>query len=158
MFREVVRKKQAFGKEECIEILKGQVRGVLALNGDDGYPYAAPIDFWYNEEDGKLYFHGAKKGHRIDAIKASDKACFTTMSEGFEIEGKRGLNFRSVVVFGRIEVVEDREKAIGYVRKLSEPFGFEQEYVDHEVKTTGAGVFVYALVPEHMTGKQVNES
>ena len=158
MFREIVRKKQAISREECIEVLKEQPRGVLAVNGDDGYPYCATINHWYNEEDGKIYFHGNKHGHRVDAMKACDKACFTVLGDGFLIEGKRGLNFKSVVVFGRLEIVEDREKALEYVRRLSEPFGFGEEYVEAEIRADGGAVLVYALVPEHMTGKQVNES
>ena len=70
MFREIARKKQVISREECIEVLKGQPRGVLAVNGDDGYPYCATINHWYNEEDGKIYFHGNKHGHRVDAMKA----------------------------------------------------------------------------------------
>ena len=56
MFREMVRKKQQLTKEEAIELLKKEPRGVLSLLGDDGYPYGVPIDHWYNPEDGKLYF------------------------------------------------------------------------------------------------------
>ena len=70
MFRKMCRFKQEMPAVECRELLKTQVRGVLSLLGDDGYPYGLPIDYWYNEADGKLYFHGAKEGHKIDAIRA----------------------------------------------------------------------------------------
>ena len=158
MFRKMRRFKQQISDAECIEVLKGAKRGVLSVMGEDGYPYGLPVSHWYSEEDGKIYFHGNKHGHRVDAMKACDKACFTVLGDGFLIEGKRGLNFKSVVVFGRVEVVEDREKALEYVRRLSEPFGFGDEYVEAEIKADGGAVLVYALVPEHMTGKQVNES
>ena len=61
MFRKIRRFKQEMPAEECRELLKTQVRGVLSLLGDDGYPYGLPIDYWYNEADGKLYFHGATR-------------------------------------------------------------------------------------------------
>ena len=76
MFREMRRFKQRISEEECIRILKEQPRGVLSLLGDDGYPYGIPISHWYCEEDGKIYFHGAKTGHKIDAIAECDKVSF----------------------------------------------------------------------------------
>ena len=74
MFREMLRKKQELSKEECIEILKKEKRGVLSVLGDEGYPYGMPINHYYDEESGKLYFHGGKKGHKIDAMKRLNKA------------------------------------------------------------------------------------
>ena len=87
MFRKIRRFKQEMPAEECRELLKTQVRGVLSLLGDDGYPYGLPIDYWYNEADGKLYFHGAKEGHKIDAIRACDKASFCIHDEGVRMDG-----------------------------------------------------------------------
>ena len=68
MFREVARKKQALTSEQIIEILKAEKRGVLSVCGDNGYPYGLPINFWYNEENGYIYFHSGKKGHKTDAV------------------------------------------------------------------------------------------
>ena len=68
MFRGMRRFKQQVSEEECIRVLKEQPRGVLSMIGDDGYPYGIPLDHWYCEENGRLYFHGAKEGHKIDAI------------------------------------------------------------------------------------------
>ncbi|MCR4712505.1 MAG: pyridoxamine 5'-phosphate oxidase family protein [Clostridia bacterium] len=158
MFREITRFKQALPAEECIAILKSELRGFLALLGDDDYPYVAPTNHYYCEEDGKIYFHSGKKGHKIDALKKHDKASFCVMGEGFPIEGKRGLNFKSVIVFGRIEIIEDREQIYDIARKLSYKFFDDEEYIEKEIRTTGPGTFMFALVPEHITGKQVNES
>lgn len=69
MFRKMRRFKQQITEEECIQILKNTKRGILSLIGDDGYPYGIPLDHWYSEEDNAVYFHGAKEGHKIDAIK-----------------------------------------------------------------------------------------
>ena len=76
MFRPMRRFKQQISDAECKEILKNEKRGVLSLLGDDGYPYGLPISHLYSEEDNKIYFHGAKEGHKIDAIKNYDKASF----------------------------------------------------------------------------------
>ena len=82
MFREVARKKQALDRAACEEILKQEPRGVLSLIGDDGYPYGLPINFWYCADDGKIYFHSGKCGHKIDALKACDKASFCVYDSG----------------------------------------------------------------------------
>ncbi|MBE7009832.1 MAG: pyridoxamine 5'-phosphate oxidase family protein, partial [Ruminococcaceae bacterium] len=82
MFREMLRFKQALPREECIDILKREKRGVLSVLGDDGYPYGMPINHFYCEDDGKLYFHGGRKGHKIDALRRCDKASFCVYDEG----------------------------------------------------------------------------
>lgn len=158
MFREITRYKQAISREECVEILKKEPRGVLSVLGDDDYPYGLPINHYYNEEDGKLYFHSGKKGHKIDAITRHPKASFCVYDEGFKKEGDWALNIKSVIVFGKIEMVEDREKIYDIARKLSYKFTNDTEYIEHEIIHSGPGTLMFALVPEHMTGKLVNES
>jgi len=91
MFREMVRKKQQLRVFECIELLKEQPRGVLSLVGDGGYPYGLPIDHWYNEENGCLYVHSGPAGHKVDALKANDKASFCVMDQGFREDGDWAL-------------------------------------------------------------------
>ena len=84
MFRKMRRFKQELSKEECMEILKNEPRGVLSVLGDDGYPYGMPVTHWYNEKNGKIYFHGAKSGHKIDATNMCDK--FTDDKEYAKVE------------------------------------------------------------------------
>ncbi len=158
MFREMLRKKQQLTREECIAVLKNEPRGVLCVLGDDGYPYGMPMNHYYCESDGKIYFHGGKKGHKIDAMKRNDRASFCVYDQGFRREGEWALNIRSVIVFGHIEFVEDREKTCEIARLLSRKFTDDTEYIEREIRTSGAGTLVFALVPEHMTGKMVNES
>ena len=86
MFRKMRRFKQELSKEECMEILKNEPRGVLSVLGDDGYPYGMPVTHWYNEKNGKIYFHGAKSGHKIDAIKNCDKVSFCVYDKGYRKE------------------------------------------------------------------------
>ena len=82
MFRPVRKSKNALGEEATKEILRSARRGVLAVNGDGGYPYAIPINYLYDEEAGKIYFHGAKAGHKADSINKCDKVCFTAYGDG----------------------------------------------------------------------------
>lgn len=158
MFRNVARKKQQLSHEECIALLKNEPRGVLSLLGDGGYPYGLPIDHWYNEEDGCLYFHSGKTGHKVDAMKACGKASFCVYDQGFRKDGDWALNIKSVIVFGRIRIVEDHEKAIELTRALSYKYTSDSAYIQEEIDKYGHEVLVFKLVPEHMTGKITKES
>ncbi len=158
MFRPMRRFKQQISEAECIRILKEQPRGVLSLIGDDGYPYGIPLDHWYCEEDGKLYFHGAKEGHKIDAIASCDKVSYCVMDEGFRKEGEWALNINSVIVFGRISLVTDLEKAKLICTNITRKFTDDEAYLAHELEHAFPRVQCLELTPEHMTGKLVNES
>ncbi|MBQ2066494.1 MAG: pyridoxamine 5'-phosphate oxidase family protein [Clostridiales bacterium] len=158
MFRPMRRFKQQISEAECIRILKEQPRGVLSLIGDDGYPYGIPLDHWYCEEDGKLYFHGAKEGHKIDAIASCDKVSYCVMDEGFRKEGEWALNINSVIVFGRINLVTDPEKAKLICTNITRKFTDDEAYLAHELEHAFPRVQCLELTPEHMTGKLVNES
>ena len=158
MFREMLRKKQQLSDGECVEILKREPRGVLSVIGDDDYPYGMPLNHYYCEADGKLYFHSGKKGHKIDAITRRDKASFCVYDQGFRREGEWALNIRSVIVFGRIEIVTDPEKICEIARLLSYKFTNDEKYIEDEIKKSGPRTFMFALVPEHITGKLVNEA
>ena len=157
MFREMNRRKQQLSQAECIEILKNERRGVLSVIGDEGYPYGAPINHYYCEDDGCLYFHSGRKGHRNDAMARCDKASFCVYDRGFVKPGDWALNIRSVIAFGRLQIVEDHERALEITRKLSRKFTADEAYIDDEVRRSGPGVLVFRLIPEHMTGKLVNE-
>lgn len=158
MFREMRRFKQQISTEECVKILKEQPRGVLAVQGDEGYPYAIPMDHYYDEETGKIYFHGAGVGHKMDSITRCDKVTYCTYDEGYRREGEWALNIQSVVVFGRIKVIEDKEYTIEIARKLALKYYPDAESVEEEIRKSGANVVCLELTIEHMTGKLVNES
>ena len=157
MFREVARKKQALSLAESIEVLKSAPRGVLSVVTEDGYPYGAPINHWYNEEDGKVYFHGGKKGHKIDALKQNNKVSFVCTDGGKPSEEGWWLVFRSVVVFGKVEFVEDEEKILEVARAISHKFTQDDGYIEDEIKQSGRATLVFAITPEHITGKIVTE-
>lgn len=158
MFRELTRIKKQLPHEECVQILKREPRGVLSLIGDEGYPYGVPLNHYYNEEDGKLYFHSGKQGHKIDAMRDNPKASFCVMDQGYRNEGEWALNIKSVIVFGHIEVIEDTDKIYEISEKLSRKFTDDENYIASEIKKHGPSTFMFALNVEHMCGKLVKEA
>ena len=158
MFREITRIKQKLSDEECAEVLRTEVRGVLSVLGDDGYPYGMPLNHYYNEEDGCLYFHSGKKGHKIDAMAREPKASFCVYDRGYRREGEWALNIRSVILFGKIEMVEDTETIYEIARKLSRRFTDDEEYIEREIQKSGPRTLMFRLRPEHIRGKLVNEA
>ena len=136
MFRKMRRYKQEIPREECIELLKNEKRGVLSIIGDEGYPYGIPLNHFYSERDGKIYFHGAKEGHKIDAIKKNSKVCYTVFDKGYRKEGEWALNVKSVVVFGRISLVENGEKAEEICTELCRKFTDDEEYLKYEIENS----------------------
>lgn len=158
MFREMRRFKQQISREECIRVLKEQPRGVLSVLGDDGYPYGVPLDHWYSEEDDALYFHCAKTGHKLDAIAACDKVSFCVMDGGFRREGEWALNINSVIVFGRMRIVEDENKKREICSNIVRKFTDDEAYLQAELERSFPRVNCLELKIEHMTGKLVNES
>lgn len=158
MFRNMRRFKQKLTNEECITILQNEPRGVLSLIGEDGYPYGLPITHWYNPKDGHIYFHGAKEGHKIDALKNCNKASFCVMDKGFKNENEWALNIKSVIVFGKIQIVNDSNKGIEICSELCRKFTDDEKYIQHELKYSGPSVLCLELIPEHISGKLVNES
>lgn len=158
MFRKMRREKQAIPEEECIRILKEEKRGVLSVIGDDGYPYGTPINHYYSDEDGRIYFHGGKVGHKVDAMRACDKVSYCVYDSGEHVGDDWALTFKCVIVFGRMEFIEDPEEIARLSRLLSEKFTDDQAYIDEEIKGYLAATLMYVLIPEHMTGKRVHEA
>lgn len=158
MFRKMRRIKQQITEDECIRILKENPRGVLSMIGDDGYPYGIPLNHYYSEDDGVLYFHCAKTGHKLDAIKTCDKVSFCVYDKGYRKEGEWALNINSVVIFGRMKLVTDEEKTREICINLARKFTDDEEYLEKELKYSFPNVQCLELIPEHITGKLVNES
>ena len=157
MFREMQRRKNQLSDAECIELLKTEKRGVLSVLGDDDYPYGTPLNHYYCEVDGKIYFHGGRKGHRLDAVRRHEKVSFCVHDEGVQCPGDWALTVRSVIVFGRVEVVEDRETVYAISRALSRKFTDDEAYIDRVIAEAGPATILLALTPEYMTGKRVKE-
>lgn len=158
MFRELIRVNKKLPMEECIRVLKTEKRGVLSVNGDNGYPYAMPMNHWYNEEDGKLYFHCGNVGHRLDALRKDGRVSFCTYDEGYQNPGQWALNVKSVIVFGKIEIVDDVDKIVDITTKLSYKFTQDDAYIKDEIEKNVHRTLLLELTPEHICGKLVEES
>ena len=157
-FREITRKKQVLSMDKIIDILETEKRGVLSVLGDDGYPYGMPMNYWYNKENGYIYFHSGKKGHKIDAMTANNKVSFCVYDAGSKKDGEWALHINSVIVFGKVYVVEDFEESMEICKKLSLKYTPDMEYIEEEIRKFGNATLCYELRPEHITGKGVNES
>lgn len=158
MFRAMRRGKQQVSDAECKKILQEEKRAAFSVIGDEGYPYTIPINFFYDAAENKIYFHGAKEGHKIDAVKRCDKVCLTVWNQGFKKEGCWEWNSTSVVVFGRVKLMTDPEAAAGYLKKLAQKYYPTAEEIEEEMHSSAASrVQMFAIEIEHMTGKLVNE-
>ncbi len=157
MFREMRRKKQSLPEEVCIDILNRGISGVLALDGDDDYPYAVPVNYLY--DSGKIYFHGAKSGHKIDSIKKNEKASFCVVDEDKVIPEKYTTYFRSVIVFGKIRILEDDTEKRSAIEKLAIRFAPNdtEENRQKAIEREYPPLCVMELTIEHMTGKEALE-
>lgn len=158
MFRELVRKNKQISNEECIELLTKETRGVLSVNGDNGYPYAMPMNHFYDADDGCIYFHCGKVGHRLDSLRLSDKVSFCVCEQGYRNEGEWAYNVRSVIVFGRVEIIEDMGKIISITNKLCHKFTCDEAYIKQEIENHAKATLLLKLSPENICGKLVKES
>ena len=158
MFRELIRKNRKLSMEDCIAVLEGETRGVLSVQGDDGYPYGMPMNHFYNAEDGCIYFHCGKIGHRLEALRRCDKVSFCVYDQGYRNEGEWAYNVKSVIVFGRMELSEDMDEIARITRLLSLKFIQDEEHIRKEIEQSAHRTLLMKLVPEHICGKLVNEA
>ena len=157
MFRDMRRIKQVLSQEENIKILERNTAGVLAVTGDDGYPYAVPISYVY--ADGQIYLHSAKTGHKIDGIMRNRKISFCVVDQDQVVPEEYTTYFRSVILFGTAELIaEETEK-----RRMLEKIAIKYEKVhnikerEQEINGSIENVCMIKIMIEHMTGKEAIE-
>lgn len=157
MFREMRRKKQILSREEDVKILKRGTSGTLALIGDEDYPYAVPISYVY--ENNKIYFHGAKTGHKIDAIAKNKKASFCVIDEDKIVPDEFTTYFRSVIIFGKIRILKDENEIRNVIQKIADKYSTDAEKStrDKEIEREWKILCVLEMSIEHMTGKEAIE-
>jgi uncharacterized protein len=156
MTRVMRRKKQILPTVETEKILRNATSGVLAVSGDEGYPYAVPLSYAF--EDGKIYFHCAKEGHKIDGIRRDEKVSFCVVDKDQVVPEKFTTFFRSVIAFGRARIVsEDAVKryALGLLVKKYSP-GFEVAGAE-EIRRDFETVCVVEVAVDYLTGKEAIE-
>lgn len=155
MFRKMRRFRQELSQEETIEILKKEKTAVLAVSGDDNYPYAVPINYAY--ADGKIYFHGAKEGHKQDAIANNDKVSLCIITQDDLVTEELTTYFKSVIVFGKARVLTDEKEIFQAAELFGLKFNQDKEKVDNEIKREWSALRCIEVTIEHMTGKEAIE-
>ena len=157
MFREMRRKRQQLTEAECVEILTRNTSGVLAVLGDERYPYAVPISYVY--DGNALYFHCARNGHKIDAIKACEKVSFCVIDRDDVVPQKYTTHFRSVIVFGRANIVENDDEMRTAIEKLAIKYTPTDSKTNRDVtiKKEYALLRIVRIDIDHLTGKEAIE-
>ena len=157
MFRAIRKKKNEISINAAKDLLRSSRRGVLAVNGDEGYPYAIPINYLYDEENNRIIFHGAKAGHKVDSLKKNDKICFTIYGNETIKEEKWAPYLQSVVIFGKCHLVENKDETISMLKKFALKYYPNEEMVNKEIEFSGRGVQMFEIEIEHLSGKEVQE-
>ena len=156
MFKEMRRHKQLLNAEETAAVLNRGTSGVLALSGEDGYPYAVPLSYVFDGE--KLYFHSAKAGHKLEALRRCPKASFCVIDQDQIVPEEYTTYFRSVIAFGTVRMLEDPWEKRQALAALAAKYSPHQETGrNEEIRAQFANVTMVELTVEHMTGKEAIE-
>ena len=154
--REMRRSRQLLSREDCERILNEQTSGVLSVYGDDGYPYGVPLSYVY--ADGKLYFHSAKTGHKIDAVRKNNRVSFTIIAQDNIVPEEYTTYFRSVIVFGRVRILETDTEKRAAIEQLAEKYMPDlKEGRLQEIDREFSRLCMLELTIDHMTGKEAIE-
>ena len=159
MFREMRRKKQNLPERECSIVLERGTSGVLALYGEEGYPYAVPLSYIYDGDKKKIYFHCAKAGHKLDAIKRNEKASFCVIDQDEIIPEEFTTYFRSVIAFGKIRIMKEPEEMRSAIEKLAVKYAPEEsaDSREKEIERDWKTLCMLEMTIDHLTGKEAIE-
>ena len=157
MYPEMRRKKQALSPAACDAILQAGTSGVLALSGADGQPYAVPLSYVYHE--GKVYFHCAKAGHKLDLLDQNPKASFCVIGQDQVVPEKYTTYYRSVILFGTVRRLTAGEEKRAAILALARRYSPDEpaEKVDAEIARYWDALCMLELTPDHITGKECIE-
>lgn len=157
MFREMRRSKQVMSFEDSAAVLERNTAGVLAVSGDDGYPYAVPLSYVYT--DGKIYFHCAKQGHKLDAIARCEKVSFCVIDQDQVVPEEFTTYFRSVIAFGKARVLEEPAEKRAALEALGKRYSPDEtpEALAKEVEGSFKQVTMVEITIDHLSGKEAKE-
>ena len=155
MFREMRRKAQLLSCEESVAILEKCSSGVLAVSGDDGYPYAVPLSYVFI--DNAIYFHCAKVGHKIDAIRKDSKVSFCVIDQDQVVPEKFTTYFRSVIAFGKAHIIENRGELREAIISIADKYSPGQYGRDEEIESSMKSLCIVKIEIEHISGKEAIE-
>ena len=153
MFRTIRRAKLALPEDVCQDILNAGSYGTFAFLGDDDYPYAVPVNYIFYANC--IYVHCALGGHKMDAIARHDKASFSVVEAHEVIPDELSTDYRSVLVFGRVDVVKDEAEKINALYLLCKKYASNtQTDVDAYISQKAPKTAVLKMSIEHMSGKE----
>lgn len=155
MFREMRRFNQLLSKEETEAVMARCSNGVMACMGDDGYPYAVPLNYVYH--NGIIYFHSAKEGHKVDAINNTPKVSFAVIDKDTIVSEKYTSYFRSAIAFGKARIVEGPERQEAFRALVDKYSGDRPEDEKQNEINRCSRAYIIAIDVEHMTGKEAKE-
>lgn len=157
MFRPIRRKDKVIADEAVKELLRRERIGILAVNGEEHYPYAVPVNFLYDEDAGRIYFHGAGAGHKYDSLKACDRVCFTVYG-GERIKDLAWAPYvQSAVVFGRCRMLDRGETSFALLRRLAGKYYPDAETIEAEMAKSCNAAQMFEIEIEHLSGKEIQE-
>ena len=157
MFRTMRRIKNQINTEDAKKLLERERRGVLAVHGDNGYPFAIPVNYYYDVQAQKIYFHGAKSGHKIDAIKNNPKVSISIIDQEDVIEEELTTYFRSIILFGKAKILQDDDEIYQAVNALGLKYCDDEIAVEKEIQREWKALCCVEIIIEHLTGKQAIE-
>ena len=155
MFPAMRRFRQQLSDTECIRILQNGKDGVLAVLGNDGYPYTVPLNYVYH--DGTLYFHCAKSGHKLSAIERCNKVSFCVIEKNDVVPEKLTTYYKSVVVFGKARILTEKSEIIHSAKILGLKYYDNADFVNREIEKLMSALCCVEIVPKHISGKQAKE-
>lgn len=152
MFREMRVKKRQTSEKDAEELLTCASHGVLAVAGDEGYPYAVPVSFFY--KDNKIYIHSAPVGHKLDAVKQNSKVSFCVVTADNVVSEKLTTRYASAIAFGTARILTSKAETETYARLLAEKYGCHDEtIIENELKHYAGRFCILEITVDHLTGK-----
>ena len=157
MFRAMRRSRQQLSQEMCEAVLARGTSGVLAVLGDEGYPYAVPLSYLYTE--GKIYFHCAREGHKLDAIRRCPQVSFCVVDQDQVHPEEYTTYYRSVIAFGKARVLEEEEEKRQAIRRLSLRYypAAQPQQLEETIRREWAPLCLVEVEIQHLTGKEARE-
>jgi len=156
MFREMCRKNQLLSLEDTIAVLERGTNGILAVSGDDDYPYAVPLSYIYTND--KIYFHCAKTGHKLDGIMKNAKVSFCVVDQDQNVPEKYTTYFRSAIAFGQAKILEDPAEIRTAITAIAEKYSPDyKEGIPAEINSSMTSLCIVEITIDHLTGKEAIE-
>ena len=151
------RNRQSLSEDMIRDILFKGSSGVLALSGDDDYPYAVPISYVFDGD--RIFFHCARSGHKIDAIRRNPKASFCVIGQDHVVPEEYTSHYRSVIVFGTIRIIENEGEMMDAIMKIARKYAPDDtpENRIRAIEKEWKALSMLEMKIEHMTGKEAKE-